>query len=322
MTLVAQATTTTTALGSLSQIADFILSYAITLAALGAVTVALIEAWKKLRDTQAKFHRRSVLRWLENEGAPDARRVDGRAPAATTPSRHYLAAPIVSMGTDGPPYDAGRCFEQLLLLTTGVGSIQPDAARARYQPAVDMGRMRYHRSIEFALFELDLERMMGQVQDAADIALNNPLLFRDLFQFITRSADPGDVTEWLKDVETPMTTLAHDDPQRKVIADRYTRLKQLVRRHLDSFQIVTAMRWREWNQLWAFLVGVVLLFLAQWMTLPSAGDWRWADSSTWVLPKQDGWAVFKMGVGSLLGGMLAPVAKDLVDALSQVKKSV
>jgi hypothetical protein len=308
MTFVAQSAV----LGSLTEISDFILSYAITLAALGALTVALIEAWKKVWGTQAKFHRRSVLRWLQNEGTQNA--TTGGVPntPAPAPARHYLAAPIAPLGTDQQAYDAARCFEQLLLLTTGVG---------RYKPSVEGGRITYKRSIEFALFELELDRLMGQVQDAADIALNNPRLFPDLFQLLTRSADPTDVQRWLDDVQKPMTALAHDDEQRKVIADRYTRLKQLVRRHLDSFQIVTAMRWREWNQLWAFLVGVVLLFLAQWMTLPSVQDWAFLSPSTWVWPRVEGWAMFKMVAMSLLGGMLAPVAKDLVDALGQVKKS-
>jgi hypothetical protein len=305
-------------LDSLSEIKDFILSYAITLAALGALTVALIEAWKKLRDTQAKFHRRSVLRWLANEGTQGATTAAGTR--ARTPSRHYLAAPVAPADGGTSSYDAGRCFEQLMLLTTGVGSAAPDA-RARYQPAVEQGRATYHRSIEFALFELDLDRLMGQVQDAADIALNNPKRFPDLFHFLTRSASEEDVRKWLQEVEVPIASLEHDDEARKVIADRYTRLKQLVRRHLDSFQIVTAMRWREWNQLWAFVVGVVLLFLAQWMTLPSRTEWALFSPSTWVLPDVSGWTLFKMIVSSLLGGMLAPVAKDLVDALSQVKKS-
>jgi hypothetical protein len=285
-------------LESLTGISDFILSYTITLAALGALTAAVIEAWKKLRDSQAKFHRRSVLRWLQNESVGAAAPA-GAAPAPLHPAprTHYRAEPGAGS------YDAARCYEQLLLLTTGVGSIQ-ELRGGRYAASVEMGWTTYHRSIEFALFELELDRLMGQVQDAADIALNNPQRFPDLFLFLTRGASPDDVTNWVGDVDMPMTSLAIDDPQRKQIADRYTRLKQLVRRHLDSFQIVTAMRWREWNQLAAFVVGAIFLLAAQWMALkedPSVETW------------------FRIIPVSLLGGMLAPVAKDLVDALSKVK---
>ena len=309
MTVIAQQFVDGPVLKSLTGISDFILSYAVTLAALGALTVAVIEAWKKLRDSQAKFHRRSVLRWLQNESA------DGTAKDATSanatgaqpqpaPRRHYLAEPIAGVrGLDDGGYDAGRCYEQLLLLTTGVGSIEKNDS-GRYATSVQMGWTTYHRSIEFALFELELDRLMGQAQDAADIALNNPKRYPDLFQFLTRGASPDDVEGWVGDVDRPMASLTIDDPQRKQIADRYTRLKQLVRRHLDSFQIVTAMRWREWNQLAAFVVGAGFLMAAQWMALEAD-----PNGETWlrIIPV------------SLLGGMLAPVAKDLVDALSKVK---
>jgi hypothetical protein len=306
MFIIAQEIVAAPVLKSLTDISDFIMSYAITLAALGALTVAVIEAWKKLRDSQAIFHRRSVLRWLQNEagGTPesDASPPDAAKAAkpAATRKRHYQAEPIVrarGVGLNG--YDPGRCYEQLMLLTTGVGSVEGDE-RGRYRPSVEMGWTRYNRSIEFALFELELDRLMGQVQDAADIALNNPIRYSDLFLFLTRGASPDDVEGWLEDVERPMTSVSVDDPQRKVIADRYTRLKQLVRRHIDSFQIVTAMRWREWNQFAAFWVGAGFLFAAQLMT---------ADHLVWL----------KVVPVSLLGGMLAPVAKDLVDALSKVK---
>jgi hypothetical protein len=305
-------------LRAILEMTDFILDYAITLAALGALTVAVIEAWKKLRDSQAKFHRASVLRWLQNEGvghtATNATAAEGApaTPAGDTPKTHYLAEPLPPLrGLDGGGYDAARCFEQLLLLTTGVGSIAAGKT-GRYASSVKMdsammGSGSYQRSIEFALFELELDRLMGQVQDAADVALNNPRLYPDLFRFLTRGADPDDVEKWVDDVDRPMTSALVEDEARKKIADRYTRLKQQIRRHLDSFQVVTAMRWREWNQLASAVVGAGLLFVAQIMALDwTLGSWPWIQ----IIPV------------SLLGGMLAPVAKDLVDALRKVKASV
>lgn len=51
-------------LKSLNEFTTFLLDYAVVLAALGALTMALQEAWKKLRDSKAKYHRAAVLRWL------------------------------------------------------------------------------------------------------------------------------------------------------------------------------------------------------------------------------------------------------------------
>ncbi len=307
--------TTAPVLGSIAAISDFLLSYAGTLAALGALTVAIIEAWKKLLDSQAKFHRRSVLRWFEND--------------QSSKQSHYFTQASANPAESGlPVYDAGRGYEQLLLLTTGVGRAeQPD--KRRYESSIAMERSgTFHRSIEYALFELEVDRLMGQIQDAADVALNNPKLYPDLFQFLTRSALPDDVRNWVIEVNQLVASMDTTDLKRKEIADRFTRLKQTVRRHLDSFQIVTALRWREWNQLAAIVIGAALLLAAQILALAHAPDGGSVSGNTGA------WAVFgvlwdgglllwlKFALVSLFGGMLAPVAKDLVDALRKVKTGV
>lgn len=301
--------TTGSVLDSINSISSFLLGYAGTLAALGALTVALIEAWKKLRDSQAKFHRASVLRWFGND--------------ESSGKRHYFAqAPATSGDTVLPEYAAGRGYEQLLLLATGVGHVET-AGQRRFDASRELDtRGGYKRSIEYALFELEIDRLMGQIQDAADVALNNPKLYPDLFQFLTRSALPEDVRNWVSEVGQLALRTDIGEQQRKEVADRYTRLKQTVRRHLDSFQIVTAMRWREWNQLAAVLVGAVLLLAAQLLALGHAdtGHNGWEQ-----LAEQFGthpWLWIKVPVVALFGGMLAPVAKDLVDALRKVKSSV
>ncbi len=297
-------------LTSINAISGFLLGYAGTLAALGALTVALIEAWKKLLSSQAKFHRASVLRWFQNE-QPDKK-------------THYLSkAPPAQAPGDLPAYDHGRGYDQLLQLTTGVGRAGTEQ-KQRYNDSVALeGKGSFHRSIEFALFELEVDRLMGQIQDAADVALNNPKLYPDLFQFLTRSAQPKDVANWVAEVGTLVASTNVTDQQRKEIADRYTRLKQTVRRHLDSFQIVTALRWREWNQLTAVIVGAVLLLLAQFVELGHDGgqSWDWDVMANHF--DKDHWFLWlKIPIVSIFGGMLAPVAKDLVDALRKVKTSV
>jgi hypothetical protein len=287
-------------LSSLGEISGFLLSYATTLAALGALTVAILEAWKKLRDSQAKFHRASVLSWFENDG-----------------KKHYFtAAPKKQHASELPELDTGCAYEELLILTTGVGRVG-DAPKRRYESSLELTKKgKFNRSIEYALFELDVDRLMGQIQDAADIALNNPKIYPHLFQFLTRSALPEDVANWVEEVGTLVASTTTSEQTRKDIADRYTRLKQIVRRHLDSFQIVTALRWREWNQFAAILVGAGLLLAAQLIELAheSAGIGGALAANPFL--------ALKIALVSVFGGMLAPVAKDLVDALRKVKAGV
>jgi hypothetical protein len=133
----------------------------------------------------------------------------------------------------------------------------------------------------------------------------------------------GDVAQWLDEVSLLVGSSDTTEQRRKEIADRYTRLKQTVRRHLDSFQIVAGLRWREQNQLAAMAVGAVLLLLAQLIALGHGGgvDTPWFAVINDKVSTQP-WLLLKMPVVALCGGMLAPVAKDLVEALKKVKSGV
>ncbi len=303
----------TTVLASIDGLATFLLSYAITLAAVGALTVALTEAWKKLLDSQAKFHRRSVLKWFDNEASKGG---------------HY-AAPVPSeLPNNGLlQYDKACAYEQLMMLTTGVGRTGlGDAPRYHASKKLD-GQGRFDRSIEFALFELEVDGLMAQIQDAADVAINNPEIYPHLFQFMTRSALPDDVAEWVGEVGK-LASGQSTEKERKDTADRYTRIRQTVKRHLDSFQIVTALRWREWNQFSAVLVGAALLMLAQLLSLTQATS-STADAASVaqltvafqaISSHLTVFVFMKMLFIASFGGMLAPSASDLVTALSKVRR--
>ena len=267
----------------LIDISDFILPYAIALAALGVLTVALLEAWKKIFATLPRFHRKAICRWLVNEAPPPG---DGMQLRSTLAGGHYgLAERTVAAG-----YDPRKAYAQLLHLTTGV-PLQPGGVDLDEQG----GAMA--RNVTFALFELEVAKMMAQVQDAADAALNNPERYADWFAFVTRGCHSTDIDAWA-------TVLAGgaDPGTRDKGAAAYGRIRLLVRRQLDGFQTVTAYRWREWNQWWAWLVGALLMMAAQLLQTPG-GNW------------------LEMVLASLAGGILAPVAKDLVDALGKVKSA-
>lgn len=266
-------------LAGLTQIHDFILPYAVTLAALGALTVGLLEAWKKVFATMPRFHRKAVCRWLANEPPPPAA---GMQLGATLAAGHY------GLGGGAAGYDATKAYAQLLHLTTGT-PLQAGGV------ALDEKGAAMARNVGFALFELEVAKMMAQVQEAADAALNQPQRYADWFTFVTRGCSADDVTVW-----KAVLAGGANAPSRDAGAAAYGRIRLLVRRQLDAFQTVTAYRWREWNQWWAWLVGALLMLAAQLLRTPAA------DPLAMVLV-------------SLAGGILAPVAKDLVDALGKVK---
>lgn len=267
----------------LIDISDFILPYAVALAALGVLTVALLEAWKKIFATLPRFHRKAVCRWLVNEAPPSG---EGTQLRSTLAGGHYgIAQRNVAAG-----YDPRKAYAQLLHLTTGV-PLQPGGVD------LDEKGGALARNVTFALFELEVAKMMTQVQDAADAALNNPERYAEWFAFVTRGCHPADIDAW-----TTVLAGGADPTTRDKGAAAYGRIRLLVRRQLDSFQTVTAYRWREWNQWWAWLVGALLMMVAQ-------------------LVQTTGGNGLELVLTSLAGGILAPVAKDLVDALGKVKSA-
>lgn len=284
-------------------IADFVQEYAVTLAALGALTMALIEAYKKLFGVLGEFQSNALRQWLQ-EDAFDESRDQVHTPVKTRKSLYYMVPSFsrVQQGIQEQPYAWQVAYRELLHLTTGL--------RMDAEGAEEVLGASYSRRVSGALFELDLARMMGQVQEAADAALNNPARYPNWFAFLTRGCSPEDRSEWIRAMERRSRPAAVDSTSEntKDLADVYGRIRMLMRRQLDSFQTVTSFRWREANQKWAIILGAVLMGVVQIMVLvkhsqevPSIGQ------------------LTQLVLISILGGILAPVAKDLVNALARVK---
>jgi hypothetical protein len=155
-------------------------------------------------------------------------------------------------------------------------------------------------------FSLETERMMVTFQDAADLSLTSPGLYPQLFAFVTMAADPQDRDKWKEDAaQVPGAELSSPE-EMKARAERYARLRQAVKRKLDAFQTFTEMQWANRTQLWANIVGTAVLgaafVVSAWTGAIAPADWPLA-------------VVF-----SIFGGMLAPLAKDVVGALQQVRQ--
>jgi hypothetical protein len=278
---------------TVNRFTDFLLGYVGALAAVGALSMALIEAGKKLLDSRTRFQALRWTQWLQR--SPFEASV---IPATVTKGASALSLPLA--------------YGELLQLSTGVPRAEAiDAAgillaNGGHLPA----RHAFLRSElpAHALFALDLQRMMGSVQEAADIALASPRQNASLYVLMTSGADPTDISQWYDEGPDSMIAIADPTPQDRAAikehADRFARLRQIVKRKLDGFQLYAGDSWASWNQTVANIVGIVALFLILiWVKGTS-------DSSPGYLT---------IVILSLFGGILSPVAKDLVTALKRVK---
>ncbi len=266
----------------IDRLVGFILRYAVTLAAVSAFSAALIEAVKALLSWRDRFHKAHLLRWVRSVPLPGeaARRIHREVEEARF--HEYV-------------------YSQLLRLTTG----EAPAETAMRMPiewtpwVVSAGN---------ALFALPLEKMMGQIQDAADTAMGNPHVYPELYLFLTAGADLDDISNWYRWAQEPPVRSTEDAKTAKTQADTYARLRQLVRRRLDAFQVTTSYRWETGNQVASVLFGAIVLF----------GSLVYLVSP----PKPEGLQLLGLALLSLMGGILAPAAKDLVIALKKVRSGV
>lgn len=290
--MVLQAQIAATDVGAaVNQLTDFLLKYLTPLIAIGAFSMAFVELWKKLLDKRTKFQARRWVDWMVRNAAAADRSVDR----------------------------AGEALTQLLQLTTGA-PVEEAAGAARdliRQGGLPRGFIP-RRKPAHSVFALELARMMGSIQEAADTVLANPEQYESLYRVLTVGANRNDVETWLLDGPSALLDGANmsEAKQKEAVkrqAELFARLRQTVKGKLDGFQLYTSDSWANWNQLAANVTGIVVmassLMFSRWSTLGAELSWAAVRSSF----------TLSMIPISLVGGILSPVAKDLVNALQRVK---
>jgi hypothetical protein len=250
--------------GAVEAFASNLLDYALALAAVGALSMALIELFKKLFDSRTKFHAKRWTAWMMKSGE-DALSADQRGEAY---------ADLVQLCTGVTRSEAQRSATGLVGASGSLALLHgwdPDPAHS--------------------MFSLEPARMMGAIQDAGDMALAAPERHAALFKLFTAGAEQADVNAWL-DKKADV----------KDKAEAFARLRQLFKRKLDSFQLYTEQRWASYNQFASNVVGALIMAAA-----------------LYSLRSELELGVASIALLSIFGGVLAPVAKDLVAALRRVR---
>lgn len=178
-----------------------------------------------------------------------------------------------------------------------------------------------------ALFDQPTDKMMGQIQSAANVALEYPNHFPNLYSSLTtvRAIDgeqisPGDrpgaddqklwrkfATQLEEQTEAASRSMTEGGSVVVAEADEATlraagrargRLDHFVARRLDALQTRTEYRWARGNQFVAVLSASIFLAFLLYPVMGFAPAWF---------------------VASSFGGMMAPLAKDVVTALTGLR---
>jgi hypothetical protein len=161
-----------------------------------------------------------------------------------------------------------------------------------------------------ALYSLEIDKLAGQINAAARMALDYPRGHEDLIHGLAAQADAGDLQKVLNPPASPAPSASDEEKKRArdqaaVYLEAKNRVATHIQRTLDGFQITQEYRWKHWNQVWAFWLNFAFVMAVLIVNSYRAGGYR-TDTPAYLLV-------------ALLGGFVAPVAKDLVSALEALK---
>lgn len=237
--------------------ANSLLDYALVLAAVGTISMALIELVKSVLDLRLAYNRGRLEKWSA-----------GNASAGIQ---------LQELATGNPVTPDGRT-----LISRITGEVRRNDV----------------------LFDQPAEKMLGQIQAAANVVMDFPYLYDDAYRLLTDATPKGPLTGdqklWFEFAKAAAEGAKIPDKTARAATQARARLANAVSRKLDAFQNETQYYWAELNQRTAFVVGMVFLLYFLWPR-EAAND---------ALP------YLRAIVLAFFGGLVAPFAKDLVSALS------
>ncbi len=215
-----------------------------------------------------------------------------------TPARRFFQRAAFRRWLAEGAHDAGRASPRGELGGTGAAPAPPDpslAERRIISLATD--------GDDRALYDLPIEQMCGQVNAALQVVLDYPARDADVVRIVASESSPGDLAQLLAG---PGDGTPAQAAQRSAFVDARTRITHQFQRAVDGFQIRTSFRWKWWLQLLSLALSGALTAFAMALSLPTGRHTLGTAGA--------------IGLGALLSGFLAPVARDLTAAIQRLRR--
>lgn len=253
------------------------------MAAIGVLSMAIIQTVKDMLPIRNWFQQSFVLEWLKKK----AKQAHDKTTRWMT--QGGLAWFDSERNRTSPPAD-NKYFVQ-----------SPRAGDAQ----TDMFKLATDGDAK-ALYDLPIEQLCGQLNSAAQMVLDRPVDHPDLLRCLASAADAVDVARVMfppVEAKAARPADAGDAQQRHdAYVDARTRVTHQIQRAIDALQIRAGFRWKFYLQLASIVISGILAGAG--VAIFGSGSYR---------------VPIAIGVG-ILGGFLAPVARDLVAALQQLRK--
>jgi hypothetical protein len=158
---------------------------------------------------------------------------------------------------------------------------------------------------EHAFYDLSAEQLVAQMSAAAQITLDYPRRYGGLIEILAAGADRADV-EIVCSVGSPRAAVTSNGTLPADYTDARTRVGHRIQRNLDGLQISMSDRWQLWLQSASLVVSVIIVEIAILVQIANGGKDPIASLAGGLL------------VG-IIGGYLAPVARDITAALQSLR---
>ncbi|MFZ0334785.1 MAG: hypothetical protein WAN10_10100 [Candidatus Acidiferrales bacterium] len=167
-----------------------------------------------------------------------------------------------------------------------------------------------------AFYSLPIEQLCGQINAATQVILDYPARHWDLLRCLASQSKLADLAAinppdpaiqsarkaLLRKPAIQLTDAEHDQVDELVAARN--RVSHQIQRAVDSLQISIGFRWKFWMQFFAILFSAILAAAA----LVISGR-----------PLNSAHSIYFIVLAAIFSGLLAPVARDLVAAIEQMR---
>lgn len=155
-----------------------------------------------------------------------------------------------------------------------------------------------------ALFALGAEGLAGQLHAAATAALDDPVEHRWLLRALARTARPSDV-ELVIAAGKSLEGSGGPYPSDADVVDARNRVYHAIQRSLDALQISMHTSWSRLLKVKSIILSFIIIYggISLYAPMVMATPWQ---KAVWI-------------VAAILGGFVAPVARDLVVALKSLR---
>lgn len=252
------------------------------LAAVGGLSAAIVKAIEDFSWCKCTLNRNFIQAWMLQRIA----RADDRQGRKREPRIYGLVQVRLPKARESTPEHPVSAWTQMLELCSA--------------------------GDETALTGLDVDQICGQLNGAAQIAVQFPSRYRSLLEVLASGASPSDLErisepdealEVKRRVDARKSEKLAIEPRDQALLDQYqgarTRMSNYVQRSVDALHVRLESRWQWWVNLAGLFFSALIVGFIMWQKA--------------VRP--DALSFLRLVIASIAGGFLAPIARNLAAAI-------